>query len=94
MDEAEKQAKTDRIAPWQYKAGQSGNPAGRPKGSRSLKEYAKDLLSSMTDAEREEYLQGLDKRTIWEMAEGKAKQESEHSFDEDTKLNVVIRKWD
>lgn len=57
--------------PWLYKKGQSGNPAGRPPGTFSLREYTKKKLASMTDEEREEYLEGLDKKTIWEMAEGK-----------------------
>lgn len=60
--------------PWLYKKGQSGNPAGRPKGSRSLKSYVKAKFASMTDEEFEEYLEGIDKRIIWEMAEDKAKQ--------------------
>ena len=54
-----------------YKKGQSGNPGGRPKNT--LKEYTKHKLANMTEDEREEFLNGLDKRIIWEMAEGKAK---------------------
>ncbi len=60
-----------QLQPYQYKKGQSGNPSGRPKGI-SLKEYAKMKLASMTDEEREEFMNGLSKDTIWEMAEGKA----------------------
>lgn len=62
---------TAHLAPYQFKKGQSGNPEGRKPG-KSLKEYAKEMLASMTEEERQEYMEGIDKRIIWEMAEGKA----------------------
>lgn len=64
--------------PWLWKKGQSGNPKGRPKG-KTAKERAKEYLLSMTDEEFEAFLEGMDKKVIWEMAEGKPKQETEHS---------------
>lgn len=61
--------------PWLYKKGQSGNPNGRPKGSISMKTYIKNKLATMTDEERETFLEGIDKKVLWEMGEGKAEAE-------------------
>lgn len=72
--EQSKNSSSDHLKPWQFKPGQSGNPGGRPKGSISLKEYAKRYLREMNDEEKLEYLTGIDKDKVWEMAEDKAKQ--------------------
>jgi len=76
--ESSPKSKTAHLAPYQFKKGQSGNPSGRRPG-KSLREYAKEMIASMTDEERQEYLQGIDKKTIWEMAEGKAHQAIDHT---------------
>lgn len=73
----------EHLRPFQWKKGQSGNIMGRPKG-KTMKEYAKEFLQRMTDEERDEWLEGINKDTIWEMAEGKAKQ------DVDVKAQVSI----
>lgn len=62
-----------QLQPYAYKKGQSGNPSGRPEGI-SLKEYVRMKFRHMTDEEREEFLEGIDKKTLWEMAEDKPKQ--------------------
>jgi len=62
------------LLPFQWKKGQSGNPMGRPKG-KTMKEYAREYLERMTDEERDEWLEGISKDKIWEMAEGKPKQD-------------------
>ena len=36
----------------------------------TLKEYARDFLSKMTDEERQAFMDGLPKEIIWKMAEG------------------------
>lgn len=66
--------------PWLWKKGQSGNPKGRPKGL-SMKEYSREYLASMTDDERQDFMDGMPKEVIWKMAEGNPKESSkiEHS---------------
>ena len=58
-----------QLIPYQWKKGQSGNPAGRPKG-KTLKEFAKDYLMSLPDDEKIEYLASLPTEIVWKMAEG------------------------
>ncbi len=74
---------TNNSRPWLFQPGQSGNPSGRPKGSKSLKTYAQEMLRDMTEEERLEFLKGLDKKIIWEMAEGKPDTKSEVKADVD-----------
>src|ERR1700716_636278 len=61
--------KAAHLAPWQFKKGQSGNPLGRTPG-KSMKEFAKEYLASLTDEERLTYFEGMNKADIWKMAEG------------------------
>ena len=67
MEEAQEQTNN---RPWLYKKGQSGNPGGRPKGSKSLKTWLKERFESMTDEERETFLEGVNKIDLFKMAEG------------------------
>ena len=63
--------------PWLFQPGVSGNPKGRPKGVKTLKTYVSQMLRDMSDKEKLEFLKGLPKDKIWEMGEGKAKQDTE-----------------
>ena len=59
----DKDPETGRILP-----GGKGGP-GRPKG-KTMKEFARDFLMSMTDEMKLEFLNSLSKEVLWKMAEG------------------------
>lgn len=88
-DNAGEQEKNSKewLKPWQYKKGQSGNPDGRPKGSISMKTYVRNKLLTMTPEEREIFLEGVDKKTIWEMAENKPTQDLQ--VDADVREHII-----
>ncbi len=69
QEQPEKQP-ADHLKPWQFKPGQSGNPGGRPLGSKSLKTFAREYLESLSDEDKLEFMKGMDKIDIFKMAEG------------------------
>lgn len=55
--------------PWLFQPGKSYNPGGRPPG-KTLKQWTREYLASLSDEERLAYLKGIPKVELWRMAEG------------------------
>lgn len=97
MDEVpKKQVKKQNyewLKPTQFKPGQSGNPKGRPPG-KSLKTYVREYFESLPDEDKMAFLNQIDPKTAWEMAEGRPESTAkvdakvEHSISEETKQMI------
>lgn len=77
----------ERLAPYQWKKGQSGNILGRPKG-KTMKEWARDYLSRMTDDERDAFMEGIPKDKVWAMAEGNPETKSDITSNGQTIVHI------
>jgi hypothetical protein len=80
MNETQEQNKKqnyDWLKGYQFVKGQSGNPGGRPLGSKSLKTFAREFLESLPEDEKIEYLKTLPSEVVWKMAEGNPKQDTD-----------------
>lgn len=75
--EQPKKQNYDWLKGYQFVKGQSGNPGGRPKGSKSLKTFAKEYLEILPPEEKIEFLKHLPPEIVWKMAEGNPKQDTE-----------------
>jgi hypothetical protein len=59
----------DWLKPYQFKKGNPGGP-GRPRG-KSLKTFVREYFETLDDAGKMHFLENIDPKTAWEMAEGK-----------------------
>lgn len=79
--------------PWLFQPGKSGNPSGKPKGTISLKTFAKKYIRGLSDKEKLEFMKGLPKELIWKMSEGNPKQDLGGGEDEDGKEKPILVKF-
>lgn len=56
--------------PWLFKKWVSGNPSGKPKWTVSLKKFAQKYIQWLSEQEKLEFMEWLNKIDIWKMAEG------------------------
>jgi len=66
------------LAAYSWQKWQSGNPKGRPK-TKTLKEFAREFLSNMSDEQRMAYFSQLNPEFVWKMWEGNPHQTSDET---------------
>ena len=80
-----------QLRPYQFKKGQSGNALGRYLGGKSGKERARAMIASMTDDEFEDFMEGMNKKDVWEMAEGRPEAKTDITSGGETINQVLVK---
>jgi hypothetical protein len=88
--EQNKKQNYDWLNGYKFVKGQSGNPGGRPKGSKSLKTFAREYLESIPDEEKIEFLRTLPSEMVWRMAEGNPTQDNKTEIKGEITLNQEL----
>lgn len=90
--EQDKKHNYDWLKGYQFVKGQSGNPGGRPKGSKSLKTFAREYLETLPDDEKIVFLGSLPEELVWRMAEGNPKENTQVEVSGELKTTLTPEK--
>jgi hypothetical protein len=77
IQEQPKKQRYDYVRGYSWVKGQSGNPGGRPKGAKSLKQFAREYLEMLPPEEKIEFMKALPEELVFRMAEGNPHQSNE-----------------
>ena len=81
----------DWLKQYQFQKGNKANLKGRPKGSKTLKVFVKEYITTMSDEEKLAFLETMTSETIWKMAEGNPHQTEDITSNGEALQPVLVK---